>query len=42
MQIVLLSRGLVAKGIYLDVDLLESTSTMFQLWTVGEKHYKIA
>jgi F0F1-type ATP synthase beta subunit len=29
MQTILLSRGLVTKGIYLDVDLLESTSTMF-------------
>jgi len=36
MQTILLSRGLVAKGIYLDVDLLKSTSTMFQLSIVGE------
>jgi len=36
MQTILLSKGLVTKGIYLDVDLLESTSAMFQLWIVGE------
>ncbi len=42
MQIILLLKGLATKGIYLDVDFLESTSTMFQLWIVGEKHYEIA
>jgi F0F1-type ATP synthase beta subunit len=30
------------QGIYLEVDLLDSTSTMFQFWTIGEKLYKIA
>jgi F-type H+-transporting ATPase subunit beta len=29
------------RGIYLHVDFLDSTSTMFQLWTLGEKLYKI-
>jgi F0F1-type ATP synthase beta subunit len=42
MQTILISRGLATKGIYLDVDLLDSTSAMFQLWTIGKKLYKIA
>jgi F-type H+-transporting ATPase subunit beta len=36
------SRGLVAKGIYLAVDPLDSTSTMLQPWIVGEEHYETA
>jgi F-type H+-transporting ATPase subunit beta len=35
-----LSRGLVAKGIYPTVDRLYSTSTMAQPWIVGEKYYE--
>jgi F0F1-type ATP synthase beta subunit len=42
MQTILLSRGFAAKGIYLDVNLLESIFTMFQLRIVGKKHYEIA
>ncbi|PHU00944.1 ATP synthase subunit beta, chloroplastic [Capsicum chinense] len=35
-----LSRGLAAKGIYLAVDPLDSTSTMLQPRIVGEEHYE--
>jgi F-type H+-transporting ATPase subunit beta len=35
-----LSRGLATKGIYLAIDPLDSTSTMFQPWIIGEKHYE--
>jgi F-type H+-transporting ATPase subunit beta len=35
-----LSRRLAAKGIYLAVDLLDSTSTMLQPRIVGEEHYE--
>jgi F0F1-type ATP synthase alpha subunit len=31
--------GSAAKGIYLAVDVLDSTSTMLQPWIVGEEHY---
>ncbi|CAN0925970.1 ATP synthase subunit beta, chloroplastic [Linum grandiflorum] len=37
-----LSRGLSAKGIYLAVDPLDSTSTMLQPEIVGEEHYETA
>ncbi|THU73069.1 hypothetical protein C4D60_Mb04t18930 [Musa balbisiana] len=37
-----LSRGLVAKGIYPVVDPLDSTSTMLQPWIIGEEHYETA
>ena len=37
---IVLSRGLVAKGIYPVVDPLDSTSTMLQRWMVGEQHYE--
>ncbi|WZY99203.1 hypothetical protein YC2023_071532 [Brassica napus] len=37
-----LSRGLAAKGIYLAVDPLDSTSTMLQPRIVGEEHYETA
>ena len=37
-----LSRGLVAKGIYPAVDPLDSTSTMLQPGIVGEEHYSTA
>ncbi|CAN6447394.1 unnamed protein product [Victoria cruziana] len=36
----ILSRGLAAKGIYLAVDPLDSTSTMLQPRIVGEEHYE--
>jgi F-type H+-transporting ATPase subunit beta len=35
-----LSRGLAAKGIYLAVDPLDSTSTMLQPQIIGEEHYE--
>ncbi|PHT98341.1 ATP synthase subunit beta, chloroplastic [Capsicum chinense] len=38
----ILSRGLAAKGIYLAVDPLDSTSTMIQPQIVGEEHYENA
>ena len=38
----ILSRGLVAKGIYLAVDPLDSTSIMLQPRIVGEEHYETA
>ncbi|KAE9610968.1 ATP synthase subunit beta [Lupinus albus] len=37
-----LSRGLAAKGIYLAVDPLNSTSTMLQPRIVGEEHFETA
>ncbi|KAJ7942693.1 ATP synthase subunit beta [Quillaja saponaria] len=38
----ILSRGLIAKGIYLAVDLLDSTSTMLQPHIISEEHYETA
>lgn len=37
-----LSRGLVAKGIYPTVDPLDSTSAMLQPRIIDEEHYEIA
>ncbi|KAL3498052.1 hypothetical protein ACH5RR_040784 [Cinchona calisaya] len=39
---IVLSRGLVAKGIYPVVDPLDSISTMLQPWIVGAEHYETA
>ena len=33
-------KRLAVKGIYPAIDPLDSTSTMFQPWIVGEKHYE--